>query len=56
MDTKSNENGKEYINASLKDIELVFYNIELERLKNVKYPFYDGCLTPTVMYYSRKYN
>ena len=55
MNNKNKETGKVYIDGSLKDVELLFYNIELDRLKNVKYPFYDGGLTPIVLYYSRKY-
>lgn len=56
MDNKNKETAKVYIDGSLKDVELLFYNIELDRLKSVKHPFYDGGLTPIVMYYSRKYN
>ena len=54
MDNK--EIAKNYVKASINDAELVFYNKEQERLKVVKYPFYDGGVSPMVIYYSRKYN
>ena len=54
MDNK--EIAKNYVKASINDVELVFYNREQERLKEVKYPFYDGGVSPIVIYYSRKYN
>jgi len=54
MDNK--EIAKNYLKASINDAELVFYNREQERLKEVKYPFYDGGVSPIVIYYSRKYN
>ena len=46
---------KEYIVDNLLDIELVFYNKESARLKKAKFPFYDGGLTPIILYYTRKY-
>jgi len=54
MDNK--EIAKNYVKASINDAELVFYSREQERLKEVKYPYYDGGVSPIVIYYSRKYN
>jgi len=55
MDAKEKLMAKEYINDSISDIELVFFNREQDRLANVKFPFYDGGITPIMMYYARKY-
>jgi hypothetical protein len=57
MDTPNREKqiAKEYIVDNFLDLELIFYNKESARLKNVKFPFYDGGLTPILMYYTRKY-
>ena len=55
MDDKEKLMAKEYINDSLSDIELIFLNREDDRLSKVKFPFYDGGLTPIVIYYVRKY-
>jgi hypothetical protein len=56
--TQTNESiqlSKEYISNFIQDLELIFIGREMERLKNVRYPFYDGGLTPIIMYYTRKY-
>jgi hypothetical protein len=49
------EIGKSYISDSIQDLELLFFNNEQHRLKKIKFPFYDGGLTPIVIYYTRKY-
>jgi hypothetical protein len=49
------EIGKSYISDSIQDLELLFFNNEQYRLKKIKSPFYDGGLTPIVLYYTRKY-
>jgi hypothetical protein len=49
------EISKSYISDSIQDIELLFFNNEQHRLKKIKFPFYDGGLTPIVIYYTRKY-
>jgi hypothetical protein len=49
------EIGKSYISASIQDVEILFFNNEQQRLKKIKFPFYDGGLTPIVIYYTRKY-
>jgi hypothetical protein len=49
------EIGKSYISDSIQDLELLFFNNEQYRLKKIKSPFYDGGLTPIVVYYTRKY-
>jgi hypothetical protein len=55
MTSRDKEISKEYISDSIQDIELLFFNSEKTRLETVKYPFYDGGLTPIVIYYTRKY-
>ena len=49
------EISKSYISDSIQDLELLFFNMEQSRLKKIKYPFYDGGLTPIIIYYTRKY-
>ena len=46
---------KEHLSTTIQDLELIFINREKNRLNEVKYPFYDGGLTPIVIYYTRKY-
>lgn len=50
------EISKAYISDFIQDLELLFFNMEQSRFKKIKYPFYDGGLTPIVIYYTRKYN
>jgi hypothetical protein len=49
------EISKAYISDFIQDLELLFFNMEKSRLEKIKYPFYDGGLTPIVIYYTRKY-
>ncbi len=49
------EISKAYISDFIQDLELLFFNNEQSRLKKIKFPFYDGGLTPIILYYTRKY-
>jgi hypothetical protein len=44
-----------YIDDREKITVSLFKQFELDRLKNTKYPFYDGGLTPVILYYNLKY-
>jgi hypothetical protein len=55
MTSKQIELGKQNINDFLKNQELLFFGQENLRMQNVKFPFYDGGLTPIVIYYVQKF-
>jgi hypothetical protein len=50
------DKANEYIKNAMQNLELTFLGIEDKRLNEVKFPFYDGGLTPMILFYKRKYN
>jgi hypothetical protein len=46
----------QFINNYNNDMNLIFKKFEKERLNNINIPFYDGGLTPIIIYYTNKYN
>ncbi len=49
------DKGKDYVKNAIQNLELTFLGIEDKRLQSTKFPFYDGGLTPMILFYNRKY-
>jgi hypothetical protein len=50
------DKARDYVKNAIQNLELTFLGIEDKRLQTTKFPFYDGGLTPLILYYNRKYN
>jgi hypothetical protein len=49
------DKAKDYVKNTIQNVELTFLAIEDKRLQSTKFPFYDGGLTPLILFYNQKY-